>query len=138
MTERLNKGMAVRRKVLGDAHVDQATEGITDFDADFQKFITESAWGSIWTRGHLTHRERSLVTIAMLAALGHSDELSLHLEATQNTGADMADVREVLMQVAVYAGVPAANSAFKVAKAYYKTAIDHLAPDAIPTEKKEP
>ena len=113
------RGMKIRRATLGDSYVDQAEENKTDFDADFQTFITESAWGSVWDRGHLTRRERSLLTIAMLAALGHHDELRLHLQATLNTGASLEDIKEVLLQVAVYAGVPAANSAFKIAKAFY-------------------
>lgn len=113
------KGRTVRRAVLGDAHVDRAENDTVDLDADFQQFITETAWASIWGREHLTHRERSMLTIAMLASLGHMEELALHLKATANTGTSMADVREVLMQVAVYAGVPAANAAFRVAKKYY-------------------
>ena len=124
MTEtKFDKGMAVRRAVLGDAHVDRAQSATTDLDADFQRFITESAWGSIWAREHLTRRERSMLTIAMLAALGHLEELTLHLRATENTGTSMQDVKEVLMQVAVYAGVPAANAAYRVAKAHYAQAI---------------
>jgi 4-carboxymuconolactone decarboxylase len=125
---KFDKGMAVRRAVLGDAHVDRAQSGATDLDADFQAFITETAWGSIWAREHLTRRERSMLTIAMLAALGHLEELALHLKATDNTGTSMQDVKEVLMQVAVYAGVPAANAAFRVAKAHY--AQTTTAPDA--------
>ena len=113
------KGQAARRAVLGDAHVDRAEKDTTALDADFQRFITETAWGSIWARGHLKRRERSMLTIAMLASLGHLEELALHLKATANTGTSMADVREVLMQVAVYAGIPAANAAFRVAKKYY-------------------
>ena len=114
------KGQAVRRAVLGDAHVDRAEQTTTKLDADFQHYITDSAWGSIWAREHLTRRERSMLTIAMLASLGHLEELALHLKATANTGTSMADVREVLMQVAVYAGIPAANAAFRVAKTYYE------------------
>jgi 4-carboxymuconolactone decarboxylase len=113
------KGRAIRRAVLGDAHVDRAEEETTELDADFQRFITRTAWGSIWARDHLTRRERSMLTIALLAGLGHLEELALHLKATANTGTSMADVREVLMQVAVYAGIPAANAAFKVAKQHY-------------------
>ena len=113
------KGRAVRRAVLGDAHVDRSEKNTTELDADFQRFITETAWGSIWSRDHLPRRERSMLTIAMLASLGHLEELALHLDATANTGTSMADVREVLMQVAVYAGIPAANAAFRVAKKHY-------------------
>lgn len=113
------KGQAIRRAVLGDAHVDRVEKVTTELDADFQCFITKTAWGSIWARDHLTRRERSMLTIAMLASLGHVEELALHLKATANTGTSMADVREVLMQVAVYAGIPSANAAFMVAKKHY-------------------
>jgi 4-carboxymuconolactone decarboxylase len=113
---RYEQGMRVRREVLGDAHVDRAREKTTDVDADFQQFITEVAWGSVWTRDGLDRRQRSLLAIAMLAALGHHDELAMHLRATANTGASRAEVKETLLQVAVYAGVPAANAAFAVAK----------------------
>jgi 4-carboxymuconolactone decarboxylase len=112
-------GQAIRRAVLGDAHVDRAEKETTELDADFQRFITQTAWGSVWARDHLTRRERSMLTIAMLASLGHLEELALHLKATANTGTSMADVREVLMHVAVYAGIPAANAAFRVAKRHY-------------------
>jgi 4-carboxymuconolactone decarboxylase len=108
--------MSVRRAVLGDAHVDRASSRMTAFDADFQTFITEGAWGSVWARPGLTRRERSLVTIALLAALGHDEELALHARATRNTGATAEDVKEVLLHVAAYAGVPAANHAFGVVK----------------------
>jgi 4-carboxymuconolactone decarboxylase len=113
---RYEQGMRVRREVLGDAHVDRAREKTTDVDADFQQFITEVAWGSVWTRDGLDRRQRSLLAIAILAALGHHDELAMHLRATANTGASRAEVKETLLQVAVYAGVPAANAAFAVAK----------------------
>jgi 4-carboxymuconolactone decarboxylase len=113
------KGRAIRRAVLGDAHVERAEKETTELDADFQRFITQTAWGSIWARDHLTRRERSMLTIAMLASQGHLEELALHLKATANTGTSMADVREVLMHVAVYAGIPAANAAFRVAKQHY-------------------
>lgn len=108
--------MAVRRAVLGDAHVDRASAAATAFDADFQAYITESAWGSVWTRAGLTRRERSLITVALLAALGQDDELALHVRATANTGASADDLKEALLHVAVYAGIPAANHAFKVVK----------------------
>lgn len=110
------RGMAVRRAVLGDAHVDRATAAATPFDADFQAFITEGAWGAIWSRPGLTRRERSLITIALLAALGHEEEVEMHARAAENTGASADDIREALLHVAVYAGVPAANRAFKAAK----------------------
>ncbi len=116
---KFDKGMAVRRAVLGGDHVDRAQVNTTELDADFQRFITETAWGSIWARDHLTRRERSMLTIAMLASLGHLEELVLHLRASANTGTSVQDIKEVLMQVAVYAGVPAANAAFRVAKDHF-------------------
>ena len=109
-------GMKVRRQVLGDADVDRAQARTTAFDAPFQEFITNGAWGGVWTRPQLTHRERSMLTIALLAALGHHEELAMHIRATANTGATPEDIREALLHVAVYAGVPAANSAFAIAK----------------------
>lgn len=110
-------GMVARRSVLGDAHVERATAQATAFDADFQTFITEGAWGSVWSRPGLTLRERSLVTIALLAAGGHDEEVAMHVRATRNTGASAGDILEAMMHVAVYAGVPAANHAIKIAKA---------------------
>lgn len=110
-----DRGMQVRKEVLGAEHVERATARITEFDADFQKFITETAWGSLWARPDLDRRTRSLVTIAVLAALGR-EELALHLRASQNIGVDRHEIAEVLMHVAVYAGVPAANAAFATAK----------------------
>ena len=115
-------GMAVRRRVLGDAHVDRATAQTEPFDAPFQDFITRGAWGAVWSGPHLTLRERSLITLALLAGLGHWDEFAMHLRATRNTGATPEDVREALMHVAVYAGVPAANHGFKLAKAAFAEA----------------
>jgi 4-carboxymuconolactone decarboxylase len=122
MTERsarYEKGMETRRAVLGDAHVERATKAVTEFDAPFQEMITEGAWGTLWSRPDLTRRERSLVTIALLAGLGNYEELALHVRATANTGATQADVREAIMHVAVYAGVPRANHAFKLVKQIY-------------------
>ena len=113
-------GLAVRRRVLGDAHVKRSLENATTFDQDFQDLVTRHAWGDIWTRPGLDHRTRSLITIAMLAAGGHHEELNLHIRATRNTGATPDEVKEVLLQVAVYAGVPAANSAFRIAKAAFE------------------
>lgn len=115
-SDRLEAGTKVRRSVLGDAHVDRAEAGRTPFDEDFQRFITEGAWGSVWSRPGLTKRERSLITIALLAALGHDEEVALHIRATANTGASADDIKEALLHVAVYAGVPAANRAFRIAK----------------------
>ena len=109
-------GETVRRSVLGDAHVDRAKANTTPFDQPFQDFITDTAWGRLWSRPEWSPRERSMVTIALLAALGHTEELAMHVRATKNTGASEADIREALMHVAVYAGVPAANIAFKIAK----------------------
>lgn len=115
-TPRYRAGMAVRRKVLGDAHVDRAGAATTPFDADFQRFITEGAWGSVWARPGLSPRERSLLTLTLLAALGQEEEFAMHVRATANTGASAEDIAEALLHVAVYAGVPAANAAFRVAK----------------------
>jgi len=109
------EGMKIRREVLGDEHVDRATANTTDFDGDFQRWITENAWGGVWSRPHLDRRTKSLLTIAILAALGH-DELELHLEASRNTGASPEDIAEVFFHVAAYAGIPNANRAFKMAK----------------------
>ncbi|OHV82260.1 4-carboxymuconolactone decarboxylase [Rhizobium sp. LCM 4573] len=118
-SERYRQGMVTRRAVLGDAHVDRALEGETDFDGPFQRFITEGAWGTLWSGPNWTKRERSMVTIALLAALGQYDEMAMHVRATVNTGATKDDIREALLHVAVYAGVPAANHAFKIAKVAY-------------------
>ena len=115
-SSRFDEGMRVRREVLGDAHVDRATARHTEFDAPFQKLITELVWGSVWTRPDLDRRTRSLITIGILAALGRREELELHLRASRNTGATPEEVREVLLHVAAYAGVPAANSAIAAAK----------------------
>lgn len=117
--DRFATGMQVRRGVLGDAHVDGALARATPFDTDFQRFITEGAWGSVWSRPGLDRRTRSLLVIALMAALGHEEELAMHINATRNTGATPDDVKEVLLMVAVYAGVPAANTAIKVAKEAY-------------------
>jgi 4-carboxymuconolactone decarboxylase len=116
MGSRFDDGMKVRREVLGAEHVERAEARKTAFDADFQRFITESAWGSVWARPDLDRRTRSLVTIAILAALGREHELTLHLRASRNTGTDPREIAEVLLHVAVYAGVPAANSAIALAK----------------------
>lgn len=115
-TSAYERGMAIRRSVLGSAHVDRATANQTDLDSDFQRFITEMAWGTVWARGGLTRKTRHLITLAVLAALGREQELMIHLRATINTGVTPDDLRELFMQVAVYAGVPAANSAFALAK----------------------
>ena len=114
------RGMNIRRKVLGDTHVDKAEANKTDFDSDFQEYITKNAWGSVWSRPGLTMRERSLITIALMTALGHEEELALHLRATRNTGATENDIKEVLLHTAVYAGVPAVNAAMRIAKEIVK------------------
>jgi 4-carboxymuconolactone decarboxylase len=118
--DRFEKGMALRKSVLGAEHVDHAEAGKTEFDADYQRYITENAWGTIWTRPGLDKKTRHMLTIAMLAALGKHDELAMHIRATRNTGVTPEELREVLLHVSVYAGVPAANSAFAIAKRVYK------------------
>ncbi|MBS7707277.1 4-carboxymuconolactone decarboxylase [Chelatococcus asaccharovorans] len=115
-TSRFEQGMATRRSVLGDTYVDGATARKTPFDEDFQSFITEAAWGTVWSRPGLSKRERSMLTVALLAAMGHDEELAMHVRATANTGATPDDIKEALLHVAVYAGVPAANRAFRIAK----------------------
>ncbi|WP_411034403.1 4-carboxymuconolactone decarboxylase [Shinella sp. BYT-45] len=115
-SDRYRQGMVTRRAVLGDNHVDRASSSATAFDQPFQELITESAWGTVWSRPGWTKRERSLVTIALLAALGHDEEVAMHVRATANTGASREDIAEALLHVAIYAGVPAANRAIKVAK----------------------
>jgi 4-carboxymuconolactone decarboxylase len=120
LPERYATGMATRRAVLGDAHVDRAEAAKSAFDAPFQDLITETAWGSVWSRPDLARRERSLITLALLAALGQWDELAMHVRATANTGATPAEVREAMLHVAVYAGVPAANHALKIIRETYR------------------
>lgn len=115
-SERYSQGMSTRRAVLGDAHVDRASAAVTEFDRPFQELITEAAWGHVWSRPALSKRERSIVTIALLAALGQDDEVAMHVRATANTGASREDICEALLHVAIYAGVPAANHAIKIAK----------------------
>jgi 4-carboxymuconolactone decarboxylase len=114
---RYEAGLKVRTEVLGEEHVARAQARLTPLDADFQRWITESAWGGVWTRPDLDRRTRSLVTIALLAGLGRHEELELHFHASKNIGVDPNEIAEVLMHVAVYAGVPAANRAFALAKA---------------------
>jgi 4-carboxymuconolactone decarboxylase len=109
--------MATRRSVLGDRYVDAAVASTDAFTADFQAMITEGAWGTVWSRDTISKRERSMLTIALLAALGHHDEVAMHVRATQNTGASVEDIKEALLHVAIYAGVPAANDAFKIVRA---------------------
>lgn len=116
---KFERGTAIRRAVLGDAHVDRATANITEFDADFQRFITEFAWGTAWAGGTIDRQTRQLITIAILAALGREHEFALHTRATENTGVTPEQVKEALHQVAIYAGVPAANTAISIAKKIY-------------------
>jgi 4-carboxymuconolactone decarboxylase len=115
MESRFDIGMKVRKEVLGSEYVERAQARTTEFDADFQRFITEMAWGSVWARPDLDRRTRSLVTIAILAVLGR-EELAVHLRASHTIGVDPHEIAEVLLHVAVYAGVPAANTAFSTAK----------------------
>jgi 4-carboxymuconolactone decarboxylase len=119
MADSYTTGMATRRHVLGDAHVDRAETAKTDFDEPFQKLITESAWGSVWSSDGISLRERSMLTLALLAATGNFDEIPMHIRATANTGATKTDVREAFQHVAIYAGVPRANRALKLAKETY-------------------
>ncbi len=112
-------GLRTRRAVLGDAHVERCMANATDFDRDFQRWITAEAWGGVWSRPHFDHRTRSIITLALLAGLGREEEFKLHLRATRNTGATSQDIAEMLLHVAVYAGVPAANSAMRMAKEIY-------------------
>jgi 4-carboxymuconolactone decarboxylase len=115
--ERAAAGMRTRREVLGEEHVDRAIAGTTEFTAPFQDFITRYAWGELWSGEGLSRPERSMITLAILAALGRDQELELHVRAALRNGLTPEDIREVLMHVAVYAGVPAANHAFAIAVA---------------------
>lgn len=113
--ERRAQGMAVRREVLSDAHVDRAIESTTEFTADFQDFITRVAWGDVWSRPGLDRRSRSVAVLSSLIALGHDEEFAMHVRAARRNGLTVAEIREVILQSAVYAGVPAANTAFRIA-----------------------
>jgi len=119
MTDRYAQGMTTRRAVLGDTHVDRAEAAKTDFDAAFQTLITEGAWGTVWSSDKISPRDRSMLTLALLAAMGNFDEIAMHIRATANTGATRDDVLETFQHVAIYAGVPRANHALKIAKATY-------------------
>jgi 4-carboxymuconolactone decarboxylase len=114
--ERVQRGMTVRRAVLGDEHVDRAVAATTPFTEPFQDFITRYAWGDIWSRPGLSRAERSMVTLAVLAALHHDNELAMHVKAALRNGLSPEQIREVLLHVAVYAGVPAGNRAFATAQ----------------------
>ena len=117
-------GMTVRREVLGNEHVDRASERVTDIDRDFQELITRYAWGSIWTRPGLDRRSRSMITLTALVAGRHFDELEFHVRAALRNGLSRDEIVEVLLQSAIYCGVPAANSAFAVAKRVLSEAPD--------------
>lgn len=119
MTDRYDQGMKTRRAVLGDAHVDAADAKKSDFDEPFQTLITEGAWGTVWASDGIGTRERSMLTLALLAALGNFDEIPMHIRATARTGASKQDVLEAFQHVAIYAGVPRANHALKLAKQTY-------------------
>ena len=119
-------GMKVRREVLGEAHVDRATESTTDFTAPFQDFITRYAWGSVWARDGLDRRTRSCITLAVLTALGRENEIALHVRAARTNGLTPQEIGEVLLHTAVYAGVPAANAAYAIAQ----RVLDEEAPEA--------
>jgi 4-carboxymuconolactone decarboxylase len=118
-SDRYTKGMQVRRQVLGDAHVDRAEAAKSDLDQPFQTLITEAAWGNVWASDRISPRERSMLTLALLAAMGNFDEIPMHIRATARTGASREDVLEVFQHVAIYAGVPRANHALKLAKQTY-------------------
>ncbi len=114
--ERYEKGLSVRRAVLGDAHVDRSLQGRNEFNEEFQDLITRYAWGEIWTRPGLPRKTRSLLTIAMIVALNRPDEFRLHVRAAFNNGVTREEIKEVLLHAAIYCGVPAANSAFHAAQ----------------------
>ena len=119
MSEKQETGEAVRRSVLGDAHVDRASAKTTPFDQPFQDLITESAWGTVWADDTITRRERSMLTLALLAATGNFEEIPMHVRACRNTGASADDIMQAFLHVAIYAGVPKANHAIKLAKAVF-------------------
>ena len=119
MSEKFDQGMATRRKVLGDTHVARAAAVKTPFAAPFQELLTEGAWGTVWASDAISLRERSMLTLAVLAATGNFDEIPMHIRATARTGATPSDVAEAFQHVAIYAGVPRANHALKLAKQTY-------------------
>jgi|TARA_B110000908_G_C10263367_1_gene461149 4-carboxymuconolactone decarboxylase len=119
MPDRYEKGVATRRSVLGDAHVDRVEAAKSSFDEPFQTMITEGAWGTLWADDTISKRDRSMLTLALLAATGNFEEIPMHVRATANTGAAPQDVLQAFMHVAVYAGVPKANHAIKLAKQTY-------------------
>ena len=121
MSERHDKGMAVRRSVLGDAYVDRAQRTMIPEEMPFQTLITESAWGTVWASDGISPRERSMLTLALLAAMGNFEEIEMHIRACQRTGATRSDIMEAFQHVAIYAGVPRANHAIKIAKRVWET-----------------
>jgi 4-carboxymuconolactone decarboxylase len=136
MSDRYETGMKVRRGVLGDAHVDRAEAAKTAFDLPFQSLITEAAWGTVWASDAITPRERSMITLALLAATGNFEEIPMHIRATARTGASPTDVIEAFQHVAIYAGVPKANHAIKLAKETYREMdADTAAKAATPEEE---
>jgi len=122
--DRYEQGMRVRREVLGDAHVDRAVANTTEFTAPFQEFITEYAWGTIWARDQIDRRSRSMITLAVLTALGREHEIAMHVRAAIGNGLTREEIGEVLLHTAVYAGLPASNRAFAIAQ----QALDELDP----------
>ncbi|MEL7091583.1 MAG: 4-carboxymuconolactone decarboxylase [Pseudomonadota bacterium] len=124
MADRYEQGMQTRRAVLGDAHVDGAEAAKTGFDEPFQTLITEGAWGTVWADDTIPARERSMLTLALLAATGNFDEIPMHIRATARTGASQDDVIQAFLHVAIYAGVPKANHAIKLAKATFAEMAD--------------
>ncbi|MFY9766830.1 MAG: 4-carboxymuconolactone decarboxylase [Mycobacterium sp.] len=122
---RYDEGLAVRREVLGDGYVEQAAAKTTDFTRDFQRIVTEFAWGTIWTRPGLDRRSRSMITLTALIARGHHEELALHIRAGLRNGLSREEIKEVLLQAAVYCGVPDANAAFRIAASVFDEADEH-------------
>jgi 4-carboxymuconolactone decarboxylase len=135
MTDRFATGMQVRRNILGDDHVNRAESDKTDFDTPFQELITEGAWGTVWASDGISDRERSMLTLALLAALGNFEEIPMHIRATARTGASKQDVLEAFQHVAIYAGVPRANHALKLAK---QTFAEMDADAALPEQETQP
>ncbi|MCP9482817.1 4-carboxymuconolactone decarboxylase [Shimia sp. CNT1-13L.2] len=135
MTDRFATGMQVRRNILGDDHVNRAESDKTDFDTPFQDLITEGAWGTVWASDGISDRERSMLTLALLAALGNFEEIPMHIRATARTGASKQDVLEAFQHVAIYAGVPRANHALKLAK---QTFAEMDADAALPEQETQP
>jgi 4-carboxymuconolactone decarboxylase len=122
---RYDEGLAVRREVLGDSYVEQAAAKTTDFTRDFQRIVTEFAWGTIWTRPGLDRRSRSMITLTALIARGHREELALHIRAGLRNGLSREEIKEVMLQAAVYCDVPDANAAFRIAQSVFNEADNH-------------